>query len=195
MPCAGRRVLELGCGPGKFVALLASLGYEVVGVDPSSFPDWELIKNRHHDVEFREEIVAEALPFEDRSFDHVACLGALLYFDDPARGLREMARVIRPNGHLVLRTPNRDNLYTRRTGKRLDPASRNLYTMAELQALLRENGFQVKRSFSFGFWPPFAPDLYWYVVSVWMPLSLQTRLSNLTPAHNRVNNIVFARAV
>ena len=77
------RVLELGCGPGRFVALLASLGFDVVGVDPLAFPDWERLRVLPN-VELRDGVAAEALPFEDASFDHVACLGALLYFEDPA---------------------------------------------------------------------------------------------------------------
>src|SRR6266480_1312689 len=86
-PELGKRVLELGCGPGRYVAMLASLGFDVVAVDPASFDDtWNLIR-KHHAVDFRSNVYAEDLPFEDASFDHVACLGALLYFKDPARAL------------------------------------------------------------------------------------------------------------
>jgi len=44
---------------------------------------------------------AEALPFADASFDHVTFTYLLRYVDDPAATLRELARVLRPGGHLA----------------------------------------------------------------------------------------------
>lgn len=190
----GDRVLELGCGPGRFVALLATLGFHVDGVDPHAFPEWELLAGLPY-VTLQSGVAAESLPFEDAIFDHVACVGALLYFDDPDAGLREARRVIRTGGRLVVRNVNRSNLFTRRTGRRLDPASKQLYTLEELVAVIERAGFRVESSFAFGFWPPFGPTLYWYLVSVWIPLAVQTLLSTLIPGRYRVNNVVFATAV
>src|SRR5262245_45164771 len=127
----GRKVLELGCGPGRFAALLAALGCEVVAADPLSFETWPLIL-RHHRVTFLADVHAERLPFDDGSFDAVACLGALLYFNDPDAAFREIHRVLRPRGDLVVRTVNRGNLYTRVHRRPTDPASKQLYTMKEL---------------------------------------------------------------
>jgi ubiquinone/menaquinone biosynthesis C-methylase UbiE len=45
---------------------------------------------------------AEALPFHDRTFDHVLSFGALNYFNDPLRALQEMARVVKPGGRVVV---------------------------------------------------------------------------------------------
>jgi ubiquinone/menaquinone biosynthesis C-methylase UbiE len=194
VPEAGRRVLELGCGPGRYVAALATLGFEVVGIDPHAFPEWDTLAQLPN-VTLKSDVRAESLPFEDATFDHVACLGALLYFDDPDAGLREARRVVRPGGRLVLRTVNRGNLFTRRTGARIDPASRQLYTLDELREVTTRAGFRVESSFTFGFWSPFAPNFYWYLVAVWMPLSVQAVLSALTPARHRLNNVVFATAV
>jgi SAM-dependent methyltransferase len=190
---AGRSVLELGCGPGKYVAQLASLGFEVTGVDPFSFPTWETIRAKTS-AKLMEGVVAERLPFPDHYFDHAVCLGAILYFDDPQRGLSEMRRVTKPGGHVVIRTPNRLNYYTARTGRKLDPASKNLYSMDELVQLVRGAGFKVESTFSAGYWPPVLTDVWWHLISVWIPLWAQTRLSQLTPPTRRVNNVVFATA-
>jgi len=193
-PSGGGRVLELGCGPGRFVAMLAQLGYTVVGADPckpGSFPTWSLVEPLPG-VSFCGEVWAERLPFRDDSFDHVACLGALLYFDDPPKALAEIRRVMRPGGRLIVRTVNKDNFYTRFTGKKLDPASHNLYTQQELAEFIRASGFRVAESFAFGFWPPFYADYYWYLVNTLITPRLQRVLSALTPPSRRVNVTVFA---
>jgi SAM-dependent methyltransferase len=48
----------------------------------------------------------ERLPYEDRVFDAVACLGNLEHFLEPARGARELARVCRPDGTIWVLLPN-----------------------------------------------------------------------------------------
>lgn len=190
-PDTGKRVLELGCGPGKYVALMSSTGFDVVGVDPHSFPAWEIIKANTSAL-LLDKIVAESLPFPDGSFDHVVCLGALLYFDNPGLALAEARRVLKPDGKLLLRTVNKNNLYTLRTGRRLDPASRQLYSMDELKKLLQENGFIVTDSFSYGFWPPAFTDIWWYLICVWVPIRVQDWLSDRLTPERRVNNVIFA---
>ena len=187
----GTRVLEVGCGPGRYVAMLSTLGFDVTGVDLHHFPDWEMVRGRTR-AQLLDKIDAADLPFSGESFDHVVCSGALLYFEHPEAAVREMHRVLRPGGRLALRTVNAGNLYTRRTGRKLDPASRNLYTIGEIVALLQRHGFVVGRRFTYGFWPPVAPNMWWYVSSVWTPLWLQDMLSSALPEDARLNNVVFA---
>ena len=75
-------------------------------------------------AELIESVFAEHLPFPDQYFDHAVCLGALLYFKDPRQALLEMRRVLKPGGRVVLRTVNKENLYTLWTRRKLDPASK-----------------------------------------------------------------------
>lgn len=185
------KVLELGCGPGKYVAMLSSLGFDVIGADPFEFPSWDTI-SRNTAAELRSGVFAEKLPFPDHYFDHAVCLGALLYFDSPELALRELRRVLKPGARIVLRTVNSENPYTRRTGKKLDPASKNLFTMADLTRLVESAGFRVTRSFTYGFWPAGLTNFWWYLVCVWIPLRLQDWLSDHTPSALRVNNTIFA---
>lgn len=185
------RVLELGCGPGKYLPMLAALGHTVIGVDPCEFPAWRSIE-AHGLAKTQSGVMAESLPFADGEFDHVACLGALLYFEDPALSLREMYRVLKPGGRLLLRTVNSGNLYTKRTGKKLDPGSRNLYTMAELETLIRDVDFVIDERWSFGYWPPAFTNLWWYCVCVFVPDSLQKAFSDWTDPNSRVVNVVVA---
>lgn len=188
------RVLELGCGPGKYVGLLANSGFDVTGVDPFSFPTWKELEGRPN-VRLMSDVFGESLPFADHSFDAVVCLSALLYFDDPHKGLEEMKRVLKPGGRLVVRTVNRLNFYTTRTGKRLDPASKQLYSPDELQSLVQDHGFAVEHRFTHGFWPPALTDFWWYLQCVWLPHRLQAWLSHLTPPQRRVNTTVVCQLV
>jgi ubiquinone/menaquinone biosynthesis C-methylase UbiE len=185
------QVLELGCGPGKYVALLSTLGFNVVGVDPLVFPSWEMIRE-NTSATLLDSVYAENLPFSSEYFDHAVCLGALLYFESPEKALSELKRVVKPGGKIIIRTVNKDNLYTLNTGKKLDPASKNLYSMPELIQLIENSGMIVEKNFSFGFWPPFLTDLWWYLSSVYISPSLQVKLSNLLKPENRINNIIFA---
>lgn len=191
VPERGTRVLELGCANGKYVALLSTLGFEIVGVDPLRFPEWEEIADGRP-VTFMGGVYAESLPFEDLSFDHIFCGGALFYFDDPAKALDEMRRVIKPTGRLVLRTVNRDNPYTRRTGLPMDPATKKLHTMDELVQLVEDAGFVVADRFTYGYAPPYCQQLWWYLVSVWLPFSWQEWLSDRLPEGHRSGLTIFA---
>ncbi|HEX3591291.1 MAG TPA: class I SAM-dependent methyltransferase [Pseudonocardiaceae bacterium] len=94
----GRRVLDVGCGPGALTAVLvARLGAEsVAAVDPSeSFVAAAAGRLPGVDVRLG---VAEALPWPDDGFDCAAAQLVVHFMTDPVAGLTEMARVTRPGG-------------------------------------------------------------------------------------------------
>jgi SAM-dependent methyltransferase len=190
-PAAGERILELGCGPGRYVAMLSTLGYQVTGVDPQAFESWDIIRKKTS-AQLLDKVRAEELPFADHSFECIVCLRTLLYVNDPVKALREMCRVVKPRGRIIISTVNTDNLYTLRTGRPLDPAAKNLYTKEQLIELVARNGMTVSRAFSFGFWPPIWPNLWWYLVAVWIPVPVQNVFSLLTPGAKRHYNTIFA---
>jgi SAM-dependent methyltransferase len=95
---AGHRALDVGCGPGALTTeLFALLGPDhVAAVDPSaSFA--EACSRRLPDVDVRV-AAAEALPFQDASFDDVLAQLVVNFMTDPPAGVREMKRVTRPGG-------------------------------------------------------------------------------------------------
>lgn len=186
-----KNILELGCGPGKYVGLLANVGFSMVGVDPLSFPTWAELQKKEN-VKLISDVYAEQLYFDDDSFDAVVCLSALLYFENPKAGLLEMRRVLKPGGLLILRTVNRLNFYTAYTGNKLDPASKQLYSPKELLEFVSTHGFNVEHVFTHGFWPPVLTNFWWYLQCVWLPHWLQSILSHLTPSSRRINCTVVA---
>ena len=94
----GRRVLDVGCGPGALTAeLVARLGPgSVSAVDPSeSFV--AAARARHPGVDIRQES-AEHLPYDDGTFDAALAQLVVNFMTDPVAGLGEMRRVTRPGG-------------------------------------------------------------------------------------------------
>ena len=95
------RLLEVGVGDGDNLALLGP-GWEVYGVDLAR-SRLEACLRRFPETAGRLALAeGERLPFEDDAFDACLCVGGFNYFGDHALALREMARVVRPGGTLVV---------------------------------------------------------------------------------------------
>lgn len=118
--CAGRAVLEYGCGPGSYAFDLAERGAHVTGVDISPVAI-ELARKtaaeRGLDVRF-EVMNAESLDVADGSFD-IVCGSGILHHLDLSRGLPEVRRVLKRGGRAVFLEPLGHNplinWYRRRT--------------------------------------------------------------------------------
>ena len=102
-PLPGKRILDIGCGPGTLARRLVDAGAAVVGIDPGLTA---LATARAAVPEARFEAAAgEALPFPDAGFDGAVMLNALHHVPDPGAALVEAARVLVPGGHLVVVEP------------------------------------------------------------------------------------------
>lgn len=100
------RILDLGCGAGTYVRLLAGLGHRAVGLD-YSLPS--LGRCVAADPGGKGSYVAGeayALPFEGEAFDLVVSIGVLQALWQPERALDEMVRVLRPAGFLMVEALN-----------------------------------------------------------------------------------------
>lgn len=112
-PLQGRSVLDVACGTGAWLAELASRGVIPAGIDISERAV-AAARVRLPSADLREGI-AETLPFGDGHFDLVTCMGSLEHFLDQPGALREMRRVMRPGGQVLILVPNAGFL-TRRLG-------------------------------------------------------------------------------
>jgi ubiquinone/menaquinone biosynthesis C-methylase UbiE len=96
----GKRTLDVATGPGYVSAKVAERGADGVGIDIAQAMV-ELARLRHPELEFRTGD-AEALPFEDGSFDAVIANFVLLHLGRPERAAAEFARVLAPGGAVAL---------------------------------------------------------------------------------------------
>jgi SAM-dependent methyltransferase len=103
----GARVLEVGCGPGYLsVQLARQHRLEVTGLDPAMIARAQANTDRAGNrggrrPSFLEGDVA-ALAFPDRSFDLVVSTLSMHHWADPAAGLTEIGRVLRPGGRALI---------------------------------------------------------------------------------------------
>jgi SAM-dependent methyltransferase len=86
------RLLDVGCGEKPYAPLFAGRVSEYVGLDTA----------RHANADVVGPI--EAIPVEAAAFDVAICIQVLEHVDDPAQGVRELHRIVRPGGRVLLST-------------------------------------------------------------------------------------------
>src|SRR5580698_4327539 len=99
-PTSGLRWVDIGCGNGAFTELLVDrcAPAEVQGIDPSE-AQLSFARTRHTAGIARfQQGDAMALPFADRSFDAAVMALVIFFVPEPAKGVAEMKRVVRPGG-------------------------------------------------------------------------------------------------
>lgn len=104
-PIAGRDILDVGCGKGRFAKTLTELGAHVTGIDPSATLLQEA-KRSASNMHFIEGSATQ-LPVPAASFDAVICVEALEHVPDTELALKEMYRVLRTGGTVVVIDKNR----------------------------------------------------------------------------------------
>jgi SAM-dependent methyltransferase len=108
--CAGKRVLDLGCGSGYGTARIATTATNVQGVDVAADAVAYARENYQHDnLSFSQIDPSAPLPFRDSSFDVVLSFQVLEHVHDDHAYLHEAARVLTDSGVLILITPDRKN--------------------------------------------------------------------------------------
>ncbi len=98
----GKRVLESGCGAGRFTEILLERGAYVTSIDLSAAVEANAENcppSPRHQVAQAD---IERLPFAPGQFDVVFCLGVIQHTPDPARTIASLASQVRPGGWLVI---------------------------------------------------------------------------------------------
>jgi ubiquinone/menaquinone biosynthesis C-methylase UbiE len=154
------RVLDVGCGSGMAVGLLAAAASDgfVAGVDYSSDMVRQATRrNATEVVAGRVELRhgdAMGLPYPDASFDVVCAIETFYFWPDPVRGLQEAHRVLRPAGKLAVTLEMsreaggqtaRQRFFGERFARRSAEQGLAILSGSELTELLREAGFPEPR--------------------------------------------------
>ena len=139
-----RRVLDLGCATGEYLAMFRS---DSVGVD-ASIPNLQILQEKGlHGVEVD---LNDRLPFESESFEAVFCSHILEHVDAPINLLRESNRVLKEGGYIVIALPFEKSLVRiilRDHYFKDHPGHLYSFSLDCLKQLLKINGFTYCNSF------------------------------------------------
>ena len=141
-----RRGSGCACGTGQWLLAVKDAGCHTAGIDISS-KAVEICKINLPDGEFYAG-PAETLPFEDKRFNIVSCLGALEHFLNPNKALNEMVRTAKDDAFFLLLVPNAGFL-TRRLGLFKGTAQFDIkeewQTLDSWEQLFEESGLQIEK--------------------------------------------------
>lgn len=109
-----KKALDVGCGIGFFLPILASLADKVTALDYTGdvleYARFMVDKRNIKNVDFKQADV-KSMPFEDKLFDLISCMSVLEHFQDLESPLRELKRVLAPGGFLVVGYPTETPLF------------------------------------------------------------------------------------
>lgn len=185
----GKWFADIACGLGYLADMASKRGLEAVGIDISGVA-LAKAKQEHKNVEGFLQGDAERLPWPDHTFDYVVNLGSLEHFVNPAAAVREMGRVLKPNGRAALLLPNSHHIRALYNVYKYGGISPDLQdferfaTRKEWESLLTENGLQViaAHKYDTGMSRAYKEgnEIFWYLYNItfhllgrwWIPLNL-----------------------
>lgn len=148
-----KKLLDIGCGGGYLLEEAIKNGIRATGLEISESAI-KKARNRAPKAKIIQGI-AEKLPFKDKDFDIVVCLGSLEHFLSPRRALKEIARVLKDDGICCIVLPNRfaiDGILegvVRGNDLSHGQELERFYSLKEAINLLSKGGFVIKRMLSY----------------------------------------------
>src|SRR3954469_1923245 len=134
-------ILDAGCGSGRTLDELARLGH-ARGIELNPF-GVRAARGRGHEVGGAP---VEAIPHADGSFDLVTCLDVIEHTDDDVAALRELHRVTKAGGRLIVSVPAPPRLWSRHDEVN---GHKRRYTRRTLRAAARQAAWRVERETGF----------------------------------------------
>lgn len=146
-PADGKRLLDLGCGDGSFLAMMRDAGWHVTGIDPDAKAA------RMAQERFGLSVIVGSLHdagFPNQSFDAVTLSHVIEHVHDPVALLSECRRILKPGGRAVIVTPNIRSLghgKFRSFWRGLEPPRHfHLFSLETLQTCCNEVGLCVEQA-------------------------------------------------
>jgi 2-polyprenyl-3-methyl-5-hydroxy-6-metoxy-1,4-benzoquinol methylase len=140
----GRRLVDIGCGPGTFLLVARRRGWEVVGIEPTVEPARRAVAlglDVHQ---------GDVSTFGDQRadrFDVAVSFEVLEHVPQPVPILCDIYRVLEPGGHLLVSVPNLDDPYCLKVQipSAMPPVHINFFNRTSLRSALITAGFEVLR--------------------------------------------------
>jgi ubiquinone/menaquinone biosynthesis C-methylase UbiE len=169
-PQSGQSLLEVSCGQSPLMHFGSKAGLRVAGLDLSP----SAVQIAASQVPSAPLCVANAerLPYPNNTFNFVTNIGSVEHYFHPDRAIRDMARVLRPDGLALILLPNTfgllgNILYVWRRGDVFDDGQplQRYGTQGQWRRLLELNGLHVVRTVKYEReWPRTWKDFWWYAL-------------------------------
>ena len=137
--------MDIGCGVGSNLSLLKAIGLKAMGCD-RSFDNLLLAKNKFFLPFINGDL--ENLPIRSSSVELVIATDVLEHLEDDIAGVRELCRILRRNGHLIVTVPAFQSLWGTQD---IVTGHKKRYSKRDISNVLKHNGFQIMRSSYFNF--------------------------------------------
>lgn len=165
----GQSLLDVSCGQGTLVDFAARAGLRASGLDFSMAALERAQRRAPANGFFAAD--AEQLPLPSATFDRIMNIGSLEHYQHPEAGLREMARVLKPDGMACVLLPNAYGLFGNikhvlQTGDVFDDGQplQRYHTRTGWHAMLEVNGLTPFETIKYEReWPRTRADLGWYL--------------------------------
>jgi 2-polyprenyl-3-methyl-5-hydroxy-6-metoxy-1,4-benzoquinol methylase len=129
------KILDAGCGSGNHATRMAKKGYNITAIDFSEsvlkIAQQNLIELNLLDKVTLQQEDLTALSFADNSFDIAYCWGVLMHIPDVETAIKELCRVVKPGGHIIISETNENSAeaFTRRALATLAAKNKNNTTI------------------------------------------------------------------
>ena len=170
------KILDAGCGRGRVAATFTQLGYEITSFDIEKNNFWDTIENQSFfmaDIQF--------IPIKNESFDACTNFLVLEYVDDDSKAIKELYRILKSNGILIIHVANKGNLKTKFSGKPLDEEHLREYFIDEIKKKVISVGFIIEHTSTSGFYSP----LFTRFVNTIISRTQWKKMGDLVPENNR----------
>ena len=146
----GSKLLDIGCGSGRDLALLARMGFDVYGVDPSA-EFMQLAQHTHPELEGRlsaSGLPELGIPFGG-NFDGVVCYGVLMHLNQEAlvQSVKSLRACLKISGRVIVAIPSKkpgiDTQHRDEEGRLFQ-----MHRGEDLQSLFESNGFELIEQWS-----------------------------------------------
>lgn len=138
------KILDMGCGTGIIMKKFQNLGFNICGIDKSSDAISFCKKRGLNNVKLGD---GNNIPFENEKFDIVIALDILEHVDDDSLVLKEMNRVLKKGGKLIISVPAFKFLWTQHD---IEVQHKRRYAKSNLESKIIQSGFKIKR-INFGY--------------------------------------------